>query len=182
MPNNFESTPLHDKSCNILFNKLKFGLAYIILQNKPIENSIEEDYKDHKIKEVTTINSHDVKLRKRILELENDYENLKQKLCLMELELNSIKKSINSSKRRKSTITETRGDQMNSIININDFSNKSATTINAVDNAIEEIFEMVDKETSDRYLYLVEKQKLETDPLITYCPQKLCQAPVRKAL
>ncbi|CAJ0903800.1 7519_t:CDS:2 [Entrophospora sp. SA101] len=131
MPNNFESTPLHDKSCNILFDKLKFGLAYIILQNKPIENSIEEDYKDHKIKEVTTINSHDVKLRKRILELENDCENLKQKLCLMEL-------------------------------------------------AIEEISEIVDKETSDRYLYLVEKQKLETDQLITYCPQKLCQAPVRK--
>ncbi|CAJ0753857.1 5651_t:CDS:2 [Entrophospora sp. SA101] len=134
MPNNFESTPLHDKSCNILFDKLKFGLAYIILQNKPIENSIEEDYKDHKIKEVTTINSHDVKLRKRILELENDCENLKQKLCLMELELNSIKQSINSSKRRKSTIIETRGDQMNSIININDLSNKSATTINTVDN------------------------------------------------
>ena len=25
-----------------------------------------------------------------------------------------------------------------------------------------------------------EKQKLETDPLITYCPRKLCQSPVRK--
>ncbi|CAJ0831697.1 6702_t:CDS:2 [Entrophospora sp. SA101] len=46
--------------------------------------------------------------------------------------------------------------------------------------ATEEISEIVDKETSDRYSYLVEKQKLETDPLVTYCPRKSCQAPVRK--
>ncbi|CAJ0748225.1 24462_t:CDS:2 [Entrophospora sp. SA101] len=45
---------------------------------------------------------------------------------------------------------------------------------------IEEISGIVDKETSDRYSNLVEKQKLETDPSITYCPRKSCQAPVRK--
>ncbi|RIA92785.1 hypothetical protein C1645_723143 [Glomus cerebriforme] len=44
----------------------------------------------------------------------------------------------------------------------------------------EEITEIVGNEMSQRYTELLEKQKLETDPLVTYCPRKVCQAPVRK--
>jgi E3 ubiquitin-protein ligase RNF14 len=44
----------------------------------------------------------------------------------------------------------------------------------------EEMTEIVGIEMSQRYAELLEKQKLETDPLVTYCPRKVCQAPVRK--
>ncbi|GBB93985.1 hypothetical protein RclHR1_02270009 [Rhizophagus clarus] len=46
--------------------------------------------------------------------------------------------------------------------------------------AKEEITEIVGHEMSQRYTELLEKQKLETDPLVTYCPRKICQAPVKK--
>ncbi|CAG8563481.1 4998_t:CDS:2 [Funneliformis mosseae] len=44
----------------------------------------------------------------------------------------------------------------------------------------EEMSEIVGPEMSQRYVDLLEKQKLETDPLVTYCPRKVCQAPVKK--
>ncbi|CAG8536946.1 14435_t:CDS:2 [Dentiscutata erythropus] len=44
----------------------------------------------------------------------------------------------------------------------------------------DEVSEIVGPEMGKRYSDLLEKQKLETDPLVTYCPRIICQAPVKK--
>ncbi|CAG8494145.1 20498_t:CDS:2 [Cetraspora pellucida] len=46
--------------------------------------------------------------------------------------------------------------------------------------ADDEVTEIVGTEMGKRYSNLLEKQKLETDPLVTFCPRVICQAPVKK--
>lgn len=46
----------------------------------------------------------------------------------------------------------------------------------------EEIEAIVGKDLADRYRWLVKKQKIESDPTITYCPRDGCNAPVAKEL
>ncbi|KAF0520820.1 RWD-domain-containing protein [Gigaspora margarita] len=45
---------------------------------------------------------------------------------------------------------------------------------------VDEVTEIVGVEMGKRYSDLLEKQKLETDPLMTFCPRIICQAPVKK--
>lgn len=45
---------------------------------------------------------------------------------------------------------------------------------------LDELEAIVGKELKDRYKWLVDKQKIESDPTVTYCPREACNAPVQK--
>ncbi|CAG8582921.1 7621_t:CDS:2 [Paraglomus occultum] len=44
----------------------------------------------------------------------------------------------------------------------------------------EELIEIIGNDMEERYSMLMEKQRLESDPLVTFCPRSDCQAPVKK--
>ncbi|GBB87689.1 hypothetical protein RclHR1_14180004 [Rhizophagus clarus] len=116
------------------FNRLKFVLALVILQNKPVDWKIEDyiqfincnDIQQKKLNEITQnvkekINNNEKQInqeannndkisqlrwRKRALELENNVESLKRQLCLVELELENARQNTVTNKRRKTKVQQ----------------------------------------------------------------------------